>query len=118
MVIALRTDDRVRALGTALVAWLVAAVLWDGLVLVGALLLADRPIELPMLILLLLNPVDLVRVLLLLGSDGAAMLGYTGAVVARSLGTAAGRLTLGGLLLAWLLLPTWWAARTFARKDF
>lgn len=118
MIIALRIDDRVRALAAALVAWLVAAVLWDGVVLVGALLFADRPIELPVLMLLILNPVDLVRVLLLLGSDAAALMGYTGAVVTRSLGTLVGRASLGGLLLAWLVLPIWWAARTFERKDF
>jgi Cu-processing system permease protein len=118
MVIALRVDDRVRALVLALVAWLVAAVLWDGVVLVAALLFAHRPIELPMLALLMLNPIDLVRVILLLGSDAAAMMGYTGAVVVRSLGTTTGRLALGGVALAWLLLPIWWAARTFERKDF
>jgi Cu-processing system permease protein len=118
MIIALRIDDRVRALGVALMAWLVAAVLWDGLVLVVALLFADRPIEIPVLAMLVLNPVDLVRVLLLLGSDAAALLGYTGAVVSRSLGTAAGRAAIGGLVVLWLVLPLWWAKRTFERKDF
>lgn len=118
MIVALRIDDRVRALGVALAAWLVAAVLWDGMVLVIALLFADRPIEMPVLALLVINPVDLVRVLLLLGSDAAALMGYTGAVVSRSLGTAVGRTAIGGLVLAWLLLPMWWAARTFERKDF
>ena len=118
MVIALRIDDRVRALVVALLAWLAAAVLWDGLVLVCALLFAQRPVELPILGLLMLNPVDLVRVILLLGSDAAAMMGYTGAVATRSLGTTAGRLALGGVLVAWLVVPMWWAARTFGRKDF
>ena len=118
MIIALRIDDRVRALGVALIAWLVTAVLWDGLVLVMALLFADRPIEMPVLAMLVLNPVDLVRVLLLLGSDAAALMGYTGAVVSRSLGTAAGRAALGGVVAMWLVLPLWWAKRTFERKDF
>src|SRR5690606_7486585 len=88
LIIALRFDDRVRALGVALGIWLLAAVLWDGLVLVLALVWADRPMELPILVLLAANPVDLVRVLMLLGSDAAAMLGYTGAMVSRTLGTA------------------------------
>lgn len=118
LIIALRIDDRVRALVTALGAWLVGAVLWDGVVLVLALLLADRPIELPLLGLLLINPIDLVRVLLLLGSDAAAMLGYTGAVVARTLGTTPGRAAIGALLAAWLVVPLWSAARLFHRKDF
>ena len=118
MIIALRIDDRVRALGIALLVWLVTAVLWDGVVLVMAMLFAERPVEMPVLLLLMLNPVDLVRVLLLLGSDAAALMGYTGAVVSRGLGTAAGRAALTGVVLVWLLLPLWWAKRTFERKDF
>lgn len=117
-VIALRQDDRVRALVWALAVWLTIAVLWDALLLFLALLLADRPIEGTMLALLASNPVDLVRVLMLLGSDAAAMLGYTGAVVSRALGTATGRAALGTILAAWLVVPIWVAARQFGRKDF
>ncbi len=118
MIIALRFDDRVRALGVALVIWLLAAILWDGIVLVVALLFAERPIELPVLLMLAANPVDLVRVLMLLGSDAAAMLGYTGAMVSRTLGTTGGRTIISAVLLAWIVVPLWWAARSFDRKDF
>ena len=117
-VIALGADDKVRALGIALGVWLVTAVLWDGVVLLLALLFGDRPIELPMLVMLALNPFDLARVLLLLGSDAAALLGYTGAVVQRSLGSAGGRAMLVSLLTLWLVVPCVIAARSFARKDF
>lgn len=117
-IIALRADDRVRALGIALGLWLVTAVLWDGVVLLLALLLGNRPIEGPLLALLALNPLDIARVLLLLGTDAAALLGYTGAVLARSLGTDGGRVALAGLLMLWLTLPVAVAARSFARKDF
>lgn len=117
-VIALRADDKVRALGIALGVWLVTAVLWDGVVLLLALLFGDRPIELPMLVMLALNPFDLARVLLLLGSDAAALLGYTGAVLQRSLGTGGGRAMLVSLLTLWLVVPCVIAARSFARKDF
>lgn len=117
-VIALRADDRVRALGIALAAWLVAAVLWDGGILLVALLSGDRPVELPMMAMLALNPLDLVRVLLLLGTDAAAMLGYTGAVVQRTLGTAPGRAVLLAVLLLWLVVPVAMARRSFQRKDF
>lgn len=118
MIIALRFDDRVRALSVSLMVWLIAAVLWDGVVLVVALLFAERPIELPVLVMLAANPVDLVRVLMLLGSDAAAMLGYTGAMVSRTLGTGTGRAVLGAMLTGWLAVPLWWAARSFERKDF
>src|SRR5690606_23743784 len=118
MIIALRIEDRVRALAAALAAWLLVAVLWDGIILVAALLFADRPIDVPVLTILLFKPVDPVRVLLLLGSDTAALLGYTGSIVTRTLGTTLGRVALGGVVLAWLVAPLWWAARTFERKDF
>ncbi len=117
-VIALRADDRVRALGIALGIWLVTAVLWDGIILLTAMLLADRPIEVPLLIMLALNPLDIARVLLLLGSDAAALLGYTGAIVQRALGGAAGQVALVGLLTLWILVPWTLASRTFRRKDF
>jgi Cu-processing system permease protein len=118
MIIALRVNDRVRAHGVALVTWLLAAVLWDGAVLVIALLYGSHPIEMPLLVMLALNPVDLVRVALLIGSDAAAMMGYTGAVVTNLLGSTAGRVAIGVVLGAWLVVPTWVAARTFGRKDF
>jgi Cu-processing system permease protein len=117
-VIALRQDDRVRALSVALGLWLVTAVLWDGAALAIAMLFGTRPIEGPLLAMLALNPVDIARVLLLLGSDTAAMLGATGAVLARTLGGARGQAVLVLLLVAWVALPIWWSARTFARKDF
>jgi Cu-processing system permease protein len=117
-VIALAADDRVRALGVALSAWLVATVLWDGLLLLLALAFGDRPIETPLLVLLALNPVDLARVLLLLGSDAAALLGYTGALLHRVLGDTAGRVVLVTALAGWLVGPLLVARRAFLRKDF
>lgn len=117
-IIALRADDRVRALGIALAVWLVTAILWDGLILLIALGLGARPIEGPLLVMLAINPLDLARVLLLLGTDAAALLGYTGAVLQRTLGTDVGRLALGSALLLWLTVPPIIAARVFARKDF
>ena len=117
-VIALRTDDRVRALGVAIAAWLGAAVLWDGVILLVAMIFGERPIEAPLLMMLALNPLDIARVVLLLGTDAAALLGYTGATLQRALGTSPGRMALLAALVAWTLLPLWVARRTFARKDF
>ena len=52
------------------------------------------------------------------GTDAAALLGYTGAVLQRSLGTYGGRAALLALLALWLVLPCVVAARSFSRKDF
>ena len=71
-----------------------------------------------MLSLLAINPIDVARVLLLLGSDAAALLGYTGAVVQHALGTDAGRVALIATLSLWLIVPLGLAARAFQRKSF
>jgi Cu-processing system permease protein len=117
-VIAIKVDDRMRALGIALITWLVGTVLWDGVVLMVALLFGNAAVEIPVMSLLAINPVDLVRVLLLLGSDAAMLMGFTGSAVHSVMGTAAGRVVVITVLSAWLILPLLLARRTFSLKDF
>jgi Cu-processing system permease protein len=117
-VVALRFEDRAKGLGVALLAWLLLAVIYDGLVLAVVHIFAAYPLEQPMLVLALLNPVDLARVALLLHLDHAALMGYTGAVFARFFGSTAGTgLALGALTL-WLIVPLGLGLRRFQRKDF
>lgn len=117
-VIAIRIDDRVRALSVALLVWGLTAVVWDGVILIVAMLFGTHPIEVPLMVMLAFNPVDIARVMLLLGSDAAALLGYTGAMLSRLLGTAIGRLVLISALLLWLVGPIVVARQVFRRKDF
>jgi Cu-processing system permease protein len=116
--IALRFEDRARGFGTALLVWLACAVLYDGLVLLAVAVFGNYPLETPLLVLMLLNPLDLGRVLLLLDLDVAALMGYTGAVFQHFLGTALGLGVATGALLLWTGLPLWLGARRFARRDF
>ena len=116
--IATRLDDRLRGLGLAIGAWLGFALLYDGAVLVLAATFADYPIEGPMLGLMLANPVDLARVLLLLQFDVAALMGYTGAVFERFLGGAVGTIAATLALALWIAVPVTLGARAFRRKDF
>jgi Cu-processing system permease protein len=67
---------------------------------------------------MLLNPVDLGRVLLLLQLDTAALMGYTGAVFERFFGSSVGILLAVGALLGWTLLPFALGLRRFGMKDF
>ncbi|GLC25235.1 ABC transporter permease subunit [Roseisolibacter agri] len=115
--VALRADDRVRGLGAAIGLWLALALLYDGAVLLLVALLADYPLERPLLGLMLANPVDLARVLLLLRLDGAALLGYTGAVFARFFG-GGGALVAAAMLGAWIAVPVLLGVRAFRRRDF
>ncbi len=118
LLIAVRTEDRLRGLGVALGLWLLTAVVYDGLVLLLVSTLADYPLERPMLGFMMANPVDLGRVLLLLRFDMSALLGYTGAVFQQFFGGVRGTgIGTAGLLL-WICAPLLLAARAFDRKDF
>jgi Cu-processing system permease protein len=67
---------------------------------------------------MILNPVDLARVVLMLNFDVSALMGYTGAVFedffGGSMGLAVALLALG----VWLAAPLVAGAKAFARKDF
>lgn len=117
-VVAIRFEDRAKGLGAALLAWLAAAILYDGLVLLATVLLARWPLERPLLALMALNPVDLGRVLVLLQVDAAALLGYTGAVFRRTLGAPWGTAAAATALLLWVAGPLALGWRGFRRKDF
>jgi Cu-processing system permease protein len=115
--VAVKATDKVKGLGVAVGLWLALALLYDGAVLLAVALLADWPLERPMLGLMLANPVDLARVLLLLRFDVAALLGYTGAVFAQFF-HGAGSLVAAAALLAWIAAPVALGVRAFRRKDF
>lgn len=115
--LAVSFSDRAAGLGAAILLWLFLAVLWDGLILVGTAVWSDYPLERPVLAAVLLNPIDLARVLLLLRIDIAALMGYTGAVFERFFGSGRGMLVSAAALLAWVAGPAWLGMRRFVRKD-
>ncbi|MDX2063546.1 MAG: ABC transporter permease subunit [Bacteroidia bacterium] len=116
--IALANRDKARGIGVAILLWLVFVVVYDGLLLLALLLLADYPIEPWVVPLASLNPIDLARIQVMLRIDLAAMLGYTGAVYKQFFGSLGGLLYTFGLLLVWLVWPAWVALRLFLKKDF
>jgi Cu-processing system permease protein len=116
--ISIAVDDRARGLGLAMMAWLACTLVYDGVLLLVITTLGDYPLELPLLGLTLLNPVDLGRVLLLLQFDTAALMGYTGAVFERFFGSAQGVLVSASALALWVAVPLLAARRKFRVKDF
>lgn len=116
--VAIRVEDRMRGLGAALILWLGFSVVYDGLVLLGITAFAAYPLERPLLVAILLNPVDLARVLLLMRLDVAALMGYTGATFESFFGTAPGMGLAAGALALWVAVPLLLGLRLFARKDF
>ncbi|MFN8665889.1 MAG: ABC transporter permease subunit [Gemmatimonadaceae bacterium] len=111
-------DDRLKGLGIALAVWLLMTVAYDGLVLWVAMVFQDYPLEGPMLALSFANPVDLARVLLVLRFDVSALMGYTGAVMQRIMGSPLGMAAAFGGLALWTLAPGLLALRAFKRRDF
>jgi Cu-processing system permease protein len=116
--VALRFQDRAMGLGVAILLWLLLTVLYDGAVLLGVALLGAYPLERPLLVAMLLNPVDIGRVLLLIRFDLAALSGYTGFVFERFFGGRTGLAVALLALLAWVAGPLAWGARRFGRKDW
>jgi Cu-processing system permease protein len=113
-----RTEDRIKGLGLAVALWLFLAVLYDGLVLLFVSIMADYPIERPLIGLMLANPMDLARVALLLQFDVAALLGYTGAVMQKFFGRAIGVTVTSLALAVWVFAPLLAGLRAFEKKDF
>lgn len=118
MVIALGVDDRLRAMARALAAWFALTVVYDGAVLAAVSAFGDWPIERPMLIAMLGNPVDLARLLVLTSLDATALLGYTGALFRQVFGTPVGPTIAITALLLWAVLPVFVARRRFLKRDF
>jgi Cu-processing system permease protein len=116
--LALSTDDRLRGVGLALGVWFLTTLVYDGVVLAITASLGDWPIERPLLALMLANPVDVARVLVLTRLDVSALMGYTGALFRHTFGSAVGVSVAAAALLCWLLAPLALATRRFDRRDF
>ena len=118
LLVAIRTRDRVRGIGISLAIWLATAIAYDGLVLLVVSSMAAYPIEKPLLGLMMLNPIDLARVVLLMLMDAGALMGYTGAVFGRFFGSGPGMAVAILALLLWTTIPLAGARRAFLRSDF
>ncbi len=103
--------------GLLLAAWFYFFVLHDLFLLGLAVQFGEYPLEVPLLVLIALNPVDLARVLFLIHQDMSAMMGYSAAIFQKSLGGGIGLLFGFGLLLAWVPLPLLAGLRIFAKRN-
>ena len=110
--------DRLRAMTMALLLWLLMVIAYDLVVLGATALLSGLPLQRVLFPALILNPVDLVRVLTTLAVGSGALFGPTSAVLMRTFGTTAG-VALGlSVLLIEGVVPLLVAARVFRRRDW
>ena len=116
--IALKHENRIKGFGLAILAWLFFAVIYDGILLLSLALLSEYPLEKFSLAASMLNPIDLSRILILLKLDVSALMGFTGAVFRKFLGTGLGMVTALAVLAIWVVVPILGIRRVSSRKDF
>ena len=112
-----KSRDKARGIGFALLLWFYFALIYDGLILMILFTFSDYPLEKATLVLSALNPIDLGRISIMLKMDVSALMGYTGALYKDFFGSASGILFTMSILLFWIVAPLWWALRAFKRKD-
>jgi Cu-processing system permease protein len=112
-----KSKDKARGIGFALLLWFYFALIYDGLVLLILFAFSDYPMEKFTLLLSALNPIDLGRIFIMLKMDVSALMGYTGALYKDFFGSSAGMLFTIGIMLLWAVLPLWLAIKSFKRKD-
>jgi len=112
-----KSRDKARGIGFALLLWFYFALIYDGLILMILFTFSDYPLEKATLVLSALNPIDLGRISIMLKMDVSALMGYTGALYKDFFGSATGILFTTGIMIFWIVAPLWWALRVFKKKD-
>jgi Cu-processing system permease protein len=116
--IAMKNDDKVKGLSISIFVWLFFAIIYDGLFLLLLLGLKEYPLDKLTISMIMLNPIDLARILILMKLDMSAMMGYTGAVLSKFLGKGLGILFVSASLILWTMIPLWGLHKVGAKKDF
>lgn len=111
------TRDKARGIGAAILIWFYFTLIYDGIILFLLFQFSDYPLENYVIGLACLNPIDLVRILILLKIDIAAIMGYTGALFKDFFQSSGGILLSAAALVLWFAIPSWISLRKFDRKD-
>jgi Cu-processing system permease protein len=114
---AVKSKDKARGIGVALLLWFYFALIFDGLILLMLFAFSDYPLEKISLVLASFNPVDLGRIFIMLHMDVSALMGYTGAVYKDFFGSYLGLLYTIGIMIIWMIVPLLLAVRSFKKKD-
>lgn len=117
-IVSIRFENAVKGFGIAIFIWLFMALIYDGLFLLTLMVFSEYPLDKYALIVTLFNPIDLSRILILLKLDISALMGYTGAVFNKYLGTSSGMILAFISLFIWMLFPVSLFIRIARKKDF
>ncbi|MFH2052064.1 MAG: ABC transporter permease [bacterium] len=109
--------DRLRAMGAAVVFWFAAVVGYDLAVIGVSSLLKGVALKTVLLPAILLNPVDLARVIVTLAGGRGALFGPAGAALVDVFGGPGGTALAAGALVLHVVLPLGAAVVVFRRRD-
>ncbi|HRP03035.1 MAG TPA: hypothetical protein PLE30_10360 [Candidatus Kapabacteria bacterium] len=118
LTISVAFDDKATGLGVSILVWLFFAVIFDGLILIASYVFADYPLELPLVVTSMFNPIDMGRIIVMLKMDFAALMGYTGAVFEKFFGSLVGILMALTTLFLWIIIPLFVGNKLFKAKNF
>ncbi len=116
--IAVVVNDKVTGLGIAFVVWLAMAIVYDGLILAITVAFSDYPLETATIGMVVFNPIDMARIVVMLTFDYAALMGYTGAVFRTFFGSGLGVALSLVSMVVWIVVPLAIGRRAFEKKDW
>ncbi|HLW19619.1 MAG TPA: ABC transporter permease subunit [Cyclobacteriaceae bacterium] len=109
--------DKARGMGISLLFWVYFVLIFDGIILMLMYNFSDYPIERGVLFITFLNPVDLGRILVLMQTEAAALMGYSGAIFNKFFNEWWGVAGSIAVLVIWALVPVGISFRMFRHKD-
>lgn len=112
-----KSRDKARGIGAALLLWFYFALIFDGLLLLILFSFSEYPLEKLTMVLASCNPIDLGRIYLMLQMDVSALMGYSGATFKDFFGSQTGLFYTMGIMLLWIVAPLLLAMRSFRKKD-
>lgn len=117
LLIFVKSKDKTKGIGIAIITALFFTLLFDGLLIAFIYSFSDYPIDQAVVGIIALNPIDLGRVLMLLQLDVAVLMGYSGALFKKFLGSVTGSIFSVGCMLLWIAIPLLLSLRIFRKKD-
>lgn len=117
MLASVLTRDKARGIGVSIMGWFYFTIIYDALLLFLLFQFMEYPMETPMLVLSMLNPLDLGRILILLKLDISVLMGATSTLFKDFFGMGWGIGIAALTLVLWTAIPFWISLRKFVRKD-
>jgi len=111
-------QDKARSMGIILLLWVVFAFVYDGAQLLFMYQFADYPIEQGILCATFFNPISIARILVVIQTEAAALLGLSGAIFQDFFGSLKGSITAISVLILWAIVPYFLSRRKFLKRDF